>query len=179
MNIRTKTYVAGDWDHDHDAIEKLYEWNKDIRLDLHFDNAHDVVQSRDTSLNCSIKKSLKTRLDISKNFVLIVGNYTNSVTAGKCSYCGSYDAYHATCHRNLYMNFDSYIEYECKQAKDAKMNILVLYNSTKVNKELCPLYVRYTGIHIPMKSIFLGNYVWDFQKVKNGFDSINYAGFFV
>ena len=32
-----------------------------------------LTQARDTSLPCSIKKSLKVRLDASKTFVLIVG----------------------------------------------------------------------------------------------------------
>ena len=26
---RTKTYIAGDWDHDEDAVNKLHQWNND------------------------------------------------------------------------------------------------------------------------------------------------------
>lgn len=31
---RTKTYIAGDWDGDSDAINKLYEWKKVIGITL-------------------------------------------------------------------------------------------------------------------------------------------------
>lgn len=27
MTYRTKTYIAGEWDGDSDAIEQLYKWN--------------------------------------------------------------------------------------------------------------------------------------------------------
>lgn len=71
---RTKTYVAGDWEHDKNAIDQLYKWNEDSRYGLSFSNAHDLTQARDSSLNCSIKRSLAERLNNSKTFVLIVGN---------------------------------------------------------------------------------------------------------
>lgn len=51
-------------------MEKSNYWS----LDFH--DAHDLTQARDSSLNCSIKSSLATRLDVSKTFVLIVGNTT-------------------------------------------------------------------------------------------------------
>ena len=82
---RTKTYIAGDWDHDKDAVDKLYQWNGSNYWSLSFTDAHDLTQANDSSLNCSIKSSLKTRLDASKRFVLIVGNSTNTVTAGSCT----------------------------------------------------------------------------------------------
>ena len=67
---RTKTYIAGDWTGDSDAIEQLYKWNDSKYWSLHFIDAHDLTQAKDSSLNCSIKASLKTRLDASKTFVL-------------------------------------------------------------------------------------------------------------
>ena len=27
MFYRTRTYIAGDWDHDSDAVNQLYKWN--------------------------------------------------------------------------------------------------------------------------------------------------------
>ena len=75
---RTRTYIAGDWDHDKDAVDKLHQWNNSRYWSLSFTDAHDLIQANDSSLNCSIKKSLKKRMDASKRFVLIVGNNTNS-----------------------------------------------------------------------------------------------------
>ena len=56
MAYRTKTYIAADWDDDHDAAERLHEWNESDYWGLSFTDAHDLQQSRDTSLFCSIKK---------------------------------------------------------------------------------------------------------------------------
>lgn len=92
MVYRTKTYIAGDWSGDGNAINKLYQWNSSKRWSLSFTNAHDLTQARDSSLNCTIKRSLKTRMDASKTFVLIVGDKTNSLTAGGCQHCGSYNS---------------------------------------------------------------------------------------
>lgn len=74
MYYRTRTYIAADWDGDKKAIDVLYSWNDNKYLTLSFTNAHDLMQARDTSLNCSIKRSLKERMDASKTFVLIVGD---------------------------------------------------------------------------------------------------------
>ena len=35
MNYRTKTYIAGAWDEDSDAIEKLYKKSKEESLETH------------------------------------------------------------------------------------------------------------------------------------------------
>ena len=59
---RTKTYIAGDWTGDSDLINKLEEWNKSENLDLSFVNVHEVTQSSDSSLKCSIKRSLRQRI---------------------------------------------------------------------------------------------------------------------
>lgn len=71
MVYRTKTYIAADWDGDKNAVEQLYKWKKSNYWSLDFHDAHDLTQARDSSLNCSIKSSLATRLDVSKTFVLI------------------------------------------------------------------------------------------------------------
>ena len=70
MAYRTKTYIAGDWTGDSDAIETLYKWKNSGYLNFDFVDAHSLTQARDSSLNCSIKRSLKERLDASKTFVL-------------------------------------------------------------------------------------------------------------
>ena len=88
----TKTYIAASFDHDRDAVEKLYEWNKDNELSFHFVDVHSLTQSYDTSRYCSIKKSLSERMSVSKTFILIVGQHTNEVTKGACynNGCGGY-----------------------------------------------------------------------------------------
>ena len=89
MTYRTRTYIAAEWDGDSDAVQQLHKWNDSNHFSLSFTDAHDLQQSRDGSLNCSIKRSLAERLDASKTFVLIVGSNTKSVRSGSCQYCGS------------------------------------------------------------------------------------------
>ena len=82
MVYRTKTYIAGDWTGDKDAIDTLYKWKNSGYLNFDFVDAHSLTQARDTSLNCSIKRSLKERLDAYKTFVLVVGANTKDLRAG-------------------------------------------------------------------------------------------------
>ena len=81
----TKTYIAASFDHDRDAVEKLYEWNRDNRLSFHFIDVHSLTQSYDSSRYCSIKRSLSDRMSVSKNFILIVGQHTNEWLWRLCS----------------------------------------------------------------------------------------------
>jgi hypothetical protein len=160
MYYRTKMYVAADWDNDIDAVNQLYKWNDSNRYaDLSFVNVHDFVQARDTSLYCSIKKSLSERMKMCKTFILIVGNKTNTITKGSCQYCNCFDK----CYYKGYTNCDSYIEHECNLAIKSGLNIVVLYNSEKINRSLCPEQVRFIGIHSPMKQ----NGLYCYQNVKN------------
>lgn len=162
---RTKTYIAGDWTGDKDAIDQLYKWKENSHLSLDFFDAHEMTQSRDTSLNCSIKASLKTRLDASKIFVLIVGEGTKNLRSGGCSYCSSYHNY--ICRRGHSVDNRSYVDYECEKAIEAKMKIVVLYNSTKVDREKCPDVLKYKGEHVAMAYRSTdGKVFWDYQAVK-------------
>jgi hypothetical protein len=173
MAYRTKTYIAADWDGDKNAVEKLYKWKNSNYWSLDFHDAHDLQQSRDSSLNCSIKSSLTTRLDASKTFVLIVGSNTKTVRSGSCQYCNSYNSWSLSCARGYSVDYRSYIEYECEKAKAAysegKMNIVVLYNATTVDKSKCPDAVKYVGTHEKMKKLntITWTYDWDYQAVKS------------
>lgn len=51
---RTRTYIAGDWDNDKDAVDQLHKWNDSNYWSLSFTDAHDLTSSRDSSLNCTI-----------------------------------------------------------------------------------------------------------------------------
>lgn len=168
MTYRTRTYIAADFDNDKDAVDQLYKWN-DSRS-LSFIDAHELHSSRDDSLYCSIKASLKERMDASKRFVLIVGDHTNTITKGNCRYCNSYNGYASYCVRGRSVDYSSYIEYECQKAVEANIKIVVLYKNTKVDKSKCPQAVRNIGVHTPMICKKENELHWDYSSVKNAFE---------
>ena len=166
---RTKTYIAADWDSDEDAVDILHYWNDSNHWSLSFHDAHELTQSKDTSLPCSIKRSLKTRLDVSKTFVLIVGNNTDSVTKGSCVYCGTYK--NSICRNGYSVDYRSFIDYECAKAIEADIKIVVLYKSVSVNKAKCPEIIRNVGIHTAMKwKKSDGTIAWDYFAVKEALE---------
>jgi len=167
MVYRTKTYIAGDWDGDKDAIDQLHKWNDSNFWSLSFTDAHDLTQARDGSLNCSIKSSLAIRLDASKTFVLIVGSTTKTVKSGSCQYCDSYNSWTGSCARRYSVDLRSYVEYECEKASREGLKIVALYNAASVDKSRCPDAVKNTGTHVAMCLFKDGNYYWDYQAVKN------------
>jgi len=150
MSYRTKTYIAGEWDGDQDAIEQLHKWNDSEHWSLSFIDAHDLTQARDSSLNCNIKSSLATRLNKSKTFVLIVGNNTKSARSGSCQYCSSYNSHSYSCAKGYKVDYRSYIEYECDKAGADELKIVVLYNAATINKTKCPSILKDTGTHKAM-----------------------------
>lgn len=166
MTYRTKTYIAGDWTGDQDLIAKLYEWNNRNDLKLHFIDAHDLTQSSDSSLNCSIKDSLGMRLDASKTFVLVVGDKTKSLRAGSCSCCRYY-SYSSGCGKGWPTSLKSYIEYECDKAVRDGLKIVVIYNSAHVFKDRCPDAVVNIGTHIAGYSWDNGFKRWNYTAIKN------------
>ncbi len=171
-NYRTRTYIAGDWDHDKDAVDQLHKWNDGQYWSLSFTDAHDLTSANDSSLKCSIKSSLKTRMNVSKTIVLIVGEHTDTVTAGSCRWCGSYNSYTCQCAKGFSVDYRSYIKYECDKAIEAGIKIIVLYNTTKVERSKCPENVRWEGTHAPM--VYKGDdgkYYWDYQAVKKAFNA--------
>jgi len=170
MVYRTKTYIAGDWDGDKDAIDQLHKWNDSNFWSLSFTDGHDLTQARDGSLNCSIKSSLATRLDASKIFVLVVGTNTKTVKSGSCQYCDSYNSWTGSCARQYSVDLRSYVEYECAKAVRDGLKIVVLYNAASVDKSKCPDAVKGTGTHVAMCYLKDGKYYWDYQTVKNALD---------
>ena len=168
MTYHTKTYIAGDWTGDQDLIQKLYQWNNSDYWTLHFVDAHDLTQARDSSLPCSIKQSLADRLDASKTFVLVVGSQTNALTKGSCRYCGSYNSWNQNCARNHWVDFRSFIQYECEKAERNRLRIVVIYNSASIQKEKCPTVLRYKGTHV--RGYYLGmddQKHWNYTEIKN------------
>ncbi len=171
MIYRTQTYIAADWTGDFDAVDILHYWNESKRWGVSFGDAHELTQARDDSLKCSIKASLKSRMDVSKTFVLIVGNNTKKLTNGSCAYCGSYNGYTHSCARGHSIDYRSFIEYECEEAVKAGIKIVVLYNSTRVDKDKCIDILRNRGKHVPMVVYREGKYYWDYDTVKRALEN--------
>ncbi len=164
MTYRTKTYIAGDWTGDKNAIDQLHIWNDSKHWGMSFNDAHDITQSNDNSLNCSIKSSLATRMDISKTFILIVGNDTKTRRAGECNYCSKYK--NGICSKGFSVSNKSFIEYECDKAVRDGLKIVVLYNAAKVDKTKCLDSVKDKGTHTAMQYIDNSTRYWDYQSVK-------------
>lgn len=168
---RTRTYLAGDWDGDKDIISIIQQWNKSENWALDYSDAHILTQARDSSLPCSIKRSLLERLNASKTFVLIVGRKTKEVTKGSCQYCSRYSGYYKRCTGSMSTDLRSFVEYECEKAEEAAieghMKIVVIYNSAYVYKERCPECLKGLGIHIPGKIKYNdGTEGWNYKKIK-------------
>lgn len=162
------TYIAASFDHDKNAVDHVYELNREGKI--HFYDAHALQQSYDTSLNCSIKSSLLYRLKNSYRFVLIVGSHTDSVSLGGCQLCQSYNSYGKYCVKGRTVDYRSFIKFECEKAVELGLKIIVLYKSTSINKELCPDAVRYRGTHQAMiKKSYDGQYYWDDNAIAYAF----------
>lgn len=171
MVYRTRTYIAGDWTGDRDLIDKLYQWNESNYWGLSFSDAHALTQARDSSLPCSIKRSLRERLDGSKTFVLIVGSDTENLTKGACRYCSSYSSY-SGCRRGYSADQRSFIKYECDYAVEHDLKIVVLYNYSSTMKSKCPKTVRNVGEHMP--AYYWGDdggYHWYYYRIKEALES--------
>lgn len=169
MAYRTKTYIAGDWTGDKNAIDQLHTWNDSKHWGVTFNDAHDITQANDGSLNCSIKSSLATRMDVSKTFVLIVGSGTKTRRAGECNYCSYYG--NGKCSKGHSVSNKSFIEYECDKAVRDGLKVIVLYNAAKIEKGKCIDMVKDIGTHVAMQYIENGERYWDYQSVKAAFDA--------
>lgn len=183
MPYRTRTYIAGEWEGDSDAIDQLHKWNDGDKWNLHFVDAHGFKQCYDSSMPCTIKAELSDRMSRSKVFVLVVGSNTRTTRKGSCSYqdCGnkwySYTQGKYICNvSGKSYSSESFIDYECRLAYNAwlkgEMKIVVLYNAASVDKSKCPDVLKNVGTHVAMKSYnFTWNsYRYDYYKVKQAIE---------
>lgn len=145
-------YIAADWESDKDVVDLLRHWNLSPFSPISFGDVHEIKQARDTSLNCSIKESLRQRLLKANKFVLIVGENTESRAAGSCSYCKSYNSYSQRCVRGYSANFNSFIEFECNKAVENEMNIVVIHKFERIRMDLCPSSIARCerAVHLPL-----------------------------
>lgn len=168
MTYRTKTYMAGDWTGDRELIDQIYSWKDSNHWGLHFADAHELTHARDSSLCCSIKKSLAERLNASKTFVLIVGEDTIKLTKGSCQYCDQYYSWSHKCRHYYAVDYRSYIQYECEKAAKDNLKIVVIYNGYQVRRTKCPEAVRDKGKHITAYYVdSLGRSCWNYSGIKD------------
>lgn len=80
MAYRNKVYIAFDGDNDIDYYWLMKAWKNNENIDFDFFDAHDLTQSYDSSTTESIKASLRTRLNNSKLFILLIGEHTRRLT---------------------------------------------------------------------------------------------------
>lgn len=164
---RTRTYLAADWDDDEEVIEKLREWNSSNYWNLSFTDAHDYTQSNDSSLNCTIKASLRDRMDHSKTFILVVGSKTKDLRAGSCICCEDYDWTNHGCGKGWSTSFKSFIDYECDKAVRDDLKIVVIYNSGYVFKDRCPDVIRDKGVHLAAYHWEDHTKKWNYSEIRD------------
>lgn len=80
MTYKNKTYIAFDGDNDIKYYFLLKAWKKSKNIDFDFYDAHDLNNSKDSSLTDSIKEQLRKRMENSKIFVLLLGEHTRYLT---------------------------------------------------------------------------------------------------
>lgn len=70
------------------------------------------------------------------------------------------------CARGYHVDYRSYVEYECEKAKSDELAIVVLYNSTHVDRNRCPDCIKWSGKHAAMQYCKNGKYYWGYQAIK-------------
>jgi MTH538 TIR-like domain (DUF1863) len=79
MAYRNKCYTCFDGDTDMHYYRLLTAWHANDNFDFSFYDAHELTQARDSSTEESIKRSLRERLNNSREFLLLIGNNTRNL----------------------------------------------------------------------------------------------------
>ena len=136
--MATTCYACFDGDNDIRFYRLMQAWHVNEKFDFTFINAHDLTQSRDSSTEETIKRSLKTRLKASDVLVVLVGENT----------------------RSLY----KFVRWEIEVAIELGLSIVVVNLDKKrsMNSDLCPPILRNElAIHVPF-----GHKIIDFAIKK-------------
>ncbi|MFP5039940.1 TIR domain-containing protein [Parasediminibacterium sp. JCM 36343] len=119
-------YACFDGDNDIHYYRLMQAWHANQKFAFTFVNAHDITQARDTSSEQTIKRSLRTRLNASDVFLVLIGEST----------------------KNLYR----FVRWEMEIALEMGIPIIAvnLDGSKSINMDLCPPIIRNElVIHIP------------------------------
>lgn len=76
----------------------------------------------------------------------------------------SYNSHTYSCARGYSTDYRSFIEFECEKAVRDNLKIVVIYNSSYVDRSKCPEKIRYMGTHIAAKKPY--TYSWDYDSIK-------------
>lgn len=76
MSYTNKTYIIFDADNDMAYYKEMVRWKESKHIDFNFHNAHDLNNLRDASLEETIKRKLRERMNNTKQVVVLVGNST-------------------------------------------------------------------------------------------------------
>ncbi len=79
MAYRNKCYACFDGDNDMRYYRLLTAWGANDKFEFDFNDAHGLTQARDSSTEESIKRSLRTRLNNSREFLLLIGEKTKNL----------------------------------------------------------------------------------------------------
>lgn len=123
--MRNICYTCFDGDNDIHYYYLMTAWHVNSSFEFTFENAHTITQSRDTSTEETIKRSLRTRLNSSDVFLVLVGKNTKS----------------------LY----KYVLWEIEVALELKLPIIVvnLNDKRSFDSKLCPpILTNKLTIHI-------------------------------
>lgn len=119
-------YACFDGDNDIHYYRLMTAWHANGRFDFTFKDAHAITQARDSSSEETIKRSLRTRLNASDVFIVLVGKTT----------------------KNLY----KFVRWEIEVALEKGIPIIVanLDGERAMNYSLCPPILRdELVVHVP------------------------------
>lgn len=128
MSYRNKTYVIFDGDEDIWAYGRMKGWNALPNIDFNFFDAHDMNVLRDGTLEPTVKRKLRERLEGTKQAVVLIGKNT----------------------KNLYR----YVRWEIESCIELGIPIVAvnLNGSRKMDSDFCPPILRdECVIHVPFK----------------------------
>lgn len=123
-----KTYIAFDGDHDMNYYRLLEAWKENKKIDFDFENAHDLMQCRDSSKEETIKRSLRERMKRSNKFILLIGEHT----------------------KHLY----KFVKWEVEVAMELELPIIcVNINKSKKEDDLAPKswFKDYLRLYVPFE----------------------------
>ncbi|MDR0970996.1 MAG: molecular chaperone Tir [Bacteroidales bacterium] len=163
MVIKTNFYVSALLDMDNDAIEQLHKWNNINNWGLFF---YDTKKGTfNNNYFCTIKNNVSIQLKYSHVFILIVGDRTKNLTHGSCLYCNFYNSWKSECLISKNVDIRSFVDYECENAIESGLDIIVLYNDIVVDRNKCPESIKHRGTHKAMREYKDGLYQWNYNSV--------------
>lgn len=82
MAYRNKTFVSFASEDIH-SYWLMCAWKANTHIDFNFHDAHDLNTARDSSLDTTIRRRLRERLNETKQVVMLIGDQTRTVAANE------------------------------------------------------------------------------------------------